>query len=169
MEKILKNAGKALGIIDKALSVAVAALIGCMMLWVFIQVITRYGFNYTPSYGEELARYMFVWVVFLSLPLVAKKGGHMAIEMITARVKGRVLKTLRVCADTLTLTFLVLMVDQGSKMAKLQAIQTSPALQIPMSWVYYVIPAGCLIMLINMLISFITLLRTPADRLDGGL
>jgi len=155
--------------VEKALQFVVSMLIGLMMVWVFIQVITRYVFNYTPSYGEELARYMFVWVVFLSLPVVAKKGGHMAIEMVTVRLKGTPLKIVRICAEIFTMAFLAIMVIEGTNMVLRASFQTSAALQISMSWVYSVIPFGCLIMFLNVLESFIRLLRTPASELKGEL
>jgi TRAP-type C4-dicarboxylate transport system permease small subunit len=160
-----KDVKALLDAIEKVLNLFVSLLIGSMMIWVFVQVITRYCFSYTPSYGEELARYMFVWIVFLSLPIVAKKGGHMAIEMVTVRLRGKALKAIRIFADIFTLSFLVLMVCQGIKMVIRSAIQTSAALEISMSWVYCVIPIGCCIMLVNVLYNFVTLVRTPADRL----
>lgn len=151
--------------IEKILQKVVSVLIGAMMAWVFIQVIGRYVFNYTPSYGEELARYMFVWVVFLSLPVVAKKGGHMAIEMVTIRLKGTALKSVRTIADILTMIFLLIMVVEGARMVMIASFQTSAALQISMSWVYCVIPVGCFIMLLNVVDNFIKLIRTPAEEL----
>lgn len=159
---------KILGQVEKVLNFTVAALIGLMMVWVFVQVITRYVFSYTPSFGEELARYMFVWIVFLSLPVVAKKGGHMAIEMITLRLKGMPLKVCRIIADSFTITFLIMMVYQGVLMVQRASFQTSPALEISMSWVYIVIPVGCFIMLLNVLSDFLKLLRTPAALLKKG-
>ena len=68
--------------LEKVLKFLVITAIGLMLLIVFFQVISRYVFNYTPSFAEELSRYLFVWIVFLSLPLVAQTGGHMAIETI---------------------------------------------------------------------------------------
>ncbi|MDR2800796.1 MAG: TRAP transporter small permease, partial [Desulfovibrio sp.] len=150
-------------VIEKILKAIVAGIIGLMLFWVFAQVITRYVFNYTPSFGEELARYMFVWVVFLSLPIVAKKGGHMAIEMITVRLRGSALWTVNLIADACTLIFLALMVWHGAGMVMRASFQTSPALQISMSWVYLAIPIGCGIMLLNVLQHFLTLLRPGAD------
>lgn len=161
MDKILKP-------VEKVLNFSVAALIGLMMVWVFVQVITRYLFGFTPSFGEELARYMFVWIVFLSLPVVAKKGGHMAIEMITLRLEGPALKFCRVAGDSFTMAFLILMVYQGVLMVERASFQTSPALEISMSWVYIVIPVGCFIMLLNVLGDFYTLLRTPAAHMKKG-
>lgn len=138
---------------------------GLMLLIVFTQVITRYVFNYTPYFGEELARYLFVWVVFLSLPLVAKYGGHMCIETLTSRVKGATLKFLNICADIFTIVFLGIMVVCGIQMVMRTSYQTSPAMMIPMSWVYVVIPFGCAIMLLYTIANLINVLQTPADKI----
>lgn len=138
---------------------------GLMLLLVFGQVITRYVFNYTPSFGEELARYLFVWVVFLSLPLVAKYGGHMAIETLTSRVHGATLKFLNIMADLFTIVFLCIMVWCGIEMVMRTSYQTSPAMMIPMSWVYSVIPFGCAVMLLYVVINLINVLKTPASEM----
>lgn len=138
---------------------------GLMLLLVFGQVITRYVFNYTPSFGEELARYLFVWVVFLSLPLVAKYGGHMAIETLTSRVHGATLKFLNIMADLFTIVFLSIMVWCGIEMVMRTSYQTSPAMMIPMSWVYSVIPFGCAVMLLYVVMNLINVLKTPASEM----
>ena len=81
-----------LNLIDTLLKRLTIVCIALMLVIVFAQVITRYCFNYTPSFGEELSRYLFVWTVFLSLPLLARSGGHMAIETLTNRLHGAKLK-----------------------------------------------------------------------------
>lgn len=139
---------------------------GVMLLLVFAQVITRYVFGFTPEFGEELARYLFVWVVFLTMPLVAKSGGHMCIETLTSRVHGATLKTLRLLADMVSLAFLAIMVWQGCLMVDRMGFQTSPALEVPMSYVYIVIPFGCGVMLLYVLGDFVRTLRTPASAID---
>ena len=136
-----------------------------MLLLVFGQVITRYVFGWTPHFGEELARYLFVWVVFLSLPLVARYGGHMCIETLTSRVKGATLKTLNILADIFSIAFLSIMVWNGVRMVMLADFQTSPAMMIPMSWVYVVIPFGCGVMLFYVLGNLMRVLKTPAAEL----
>lgn len=138
---------------------------GLMLLLVFAQVITRYVFNYTPYFGEELARYLFVWVVFLSLPLVARYGGHMAIETLTSRVKGSTLKFLNICADIFTIIFLSIMVYCGIQMVIRTYYQTSPAMMIKMSFVYSVIPFGCAIMLLYTIANLMDVLKTPASEI----
>ena len=148
---------------EKALKALVIVANGAMLLLVFGQVITRYCFGWTPHFGEELARYLIVWVVFLSLPLVAKHGGHMCIETITSRVKGSTLKTLNILADIFSIAFLGIMVWNGVRMVTLAHFQTSPAMMIPMSWVYAVIPFGCGVMLCYVTANLVRVLKTPAS------
>ena len=151
--------------LDKILKLLVIVGNGLMLLLVFGQVITRYVFNYTPHFGEELARYLFVWVVFLSLPLVAKTGGHMAIETLTSRVHGATLKFLNILADIFTIAFLLIMVVCGVEMVMRTSYQTSPAMMIPMSWVYSVIPFGCGVMLLYVVQNLVKVLKTPAAEM----
>ena len=149
-------------LLEKILKAMVIVANGSMLLLVFAQVITRYCFGWTPAFGEELARYLFVWVVFLSLPLVAKYGGHMCIETLTSRVHGKTLKALNILADLFTLVFLGIMVVNGIKMVRLTSFQTSPAMMIPMSWVYVVIPFGCAVMFCYVLANLVQVIRTKA-------
>lgn len=151
--------------LDMFLKVLVVIGNGLMLLLVFAQVITRYVFNYTPYFGEELARYLFVWVVFLSLPLVARYGGHMCIETLTSRVKGATLKFLNILADIFTIVFMGIMVWCGIQMVIRTNYQTSPAMMIPMSWVYVVIPFGCAVMLIYALANLVNVIKTLAAEI----
>ncbi len=151
--------------VENFLKFLVITAIGLMLLIVFFQVISRYVFNYTPSFAEELSRYLFVWIVFLSLPLVAQSGGHMAIETLTSRISGVKLKVCRVLASIFTLAFLVIMTWQGIRMVSIANFQTSPAMVIPMSWVYVVIPFGCGLMGLFVLMDFIKLLKTPSAEI----
>lgn len=151
--------------LDKLLKALVVVGNGLMLLLVFAQVISRYVFNYTPYFGEELARYLFVWVVFLSLPLVARYGGHMAIETLTSRVKGGALKFLNITADIFTIIFMGVMVWYGVVMVMRTSYQTSPAMQIPMSWVYAVIPFGCAVMLLYAAANLADVIKTPASEI----
>jgi len=151
--------------LEKFLKLLVTFANGLMLLLVFLQVITRYVFSWTPAWGEELARYLFVWVVFLSMPLVASYGGHMCIETLTSRVKGATLKFLNIVADIFSIMFLGIMVYYGCIMVSRTSFQTSPAMQVPMSYVYVVIPFGCAVMLIYVIANLLKTLKTPADQI----
>lgn len=151
--------------VENFLKKVIYTLMAIMLALTFLTVVSRYCFAYTPAFSEELARYMFVWVVFLSLPIVARSGSNMAIEMLITRTKGIILKYLLFFGGSCTIAFLLIMTYQSVILMASISYQTSPALEISMSYVYIVIPFGCLIMLLNVGEQFVRLLRTPADQL----
>ncbi len=152
--------------LEEILKKIIFVLMALILILTFLTVITRYCFSYTPAYSEELARYMFVWIVFLSLPIVTRQGSNMAIEMLISRTRGMVLKTMLFFSGSCTIVFLLIMIFHGFTLVTEVSYQTSPALDISMSYVYIVIPFGCAIMLLNVAQQFVTLLRTPADQLE---
>ncbi|MGI6253894.1 MAG: TRAP transporter small permease [Aminivibrio sp.] len=131
---------------------------GLMLAIIFIQVISRYFFSYTASYSEELSRYLFVWVTFLSLPIVSRQGGHMVVGLLLEKFTGKRLRRLRITGDLCGMAFLMIMIWQGVRMIMLAKWQVSPAMELPMSYVYVAIPLGCAAMLMIVLDDFIDLL-----------
>jgi len=138
--------GQILNFIDGLLRKVVTLAIGLMLSIIFIQVVLRYAFHFTFSFSEELARYLFVWTVFLCIPVVAKTGGHMAVGAITERVQGFWLKVCQIAGGLLTLLFSGILFWQGVRMVRLTQFQTSPALGIKMSYVYLAIPLGAAVL-----------------------
>ncbi len=45
-------------------------------------VVTRYVFSYTPSWAEQTARIMFVWVTYAGISLAARKHMHLRVTAI---------------------------------------------------------------------------------------
>lgn len=134
---------KLLTLMEKTFAFLSMAGISLMLIIIFLQVISRYFFGYTASYSEELSRYLFVWVTFLSLPVVSRQGGHMAVGLLTERFTGERLRRLKIAGCICSLAFLAIMVWQGIRMVQLAVWQTSPAMEIPMSYMYISIPLGC--------------------------
>jgi TRAP-type C4-dicarboxylate transport system permease small subunit len=61
---------------------ASAAMIGIVSL----QVLLRYGFNTSIDWSEEISRLLFVWSMFLAIPLGIREGAHVGIELLTAHL-----------------------------------------------------------------------------------
>lgn len=139
---------KLLILMEKVFAFLAMVGMGLMLTIIFVQVISRYFFGYTASWSEELSRYIFVWVTFLSLPVVSHQGGHMIVGVLTERFKGEKLRLLLITGALCSSAFLAIMVWQGIRMIQLATWQTSPAMEIPMSYMYYSIPLGCGAMLL---------------------
>lgn len=65
-----------------AIVVASAVMIGIVTL----QVLLRYGLNTSIDWSEEMSRLLFVWTMFLAIPLGIREGAHVGIELLTAHI-----------------------------------------------------------------------------------
>jgi hypothetical protein len=68
-------------------------LIAIMTLIILIQVFFRYVLNAAPSWSEEVARSMMVWMTFAVAPIAYRTGGNVALDTLYFMLKGR-LRTL---------------------------------------------------------------------------
>jgi TRAP-type C4-dicarboxylate transport system permease small subunit len=128
------------------------ASMGTMLALIFAQVVTRYAFHYTWEGGEELARYLFVWTVYLGAALIMGEGGHLAVEFLPNKLKGtKAGFILRLFIQAMGYVFVVHLFTQGSKMTTMMMFQTSPALNIPMGIIYAVIPLSAVLLLLYMI------------------
>jgi TRAP-type C4-dicarboxylate transport system permease small subunit len=57
-----------------------------MVLLVFSNVVGRYGFGSGFAGGEEVARLLFVWLVFLGAILALRRRAHLGVELVQARL-----------------------------------------------------------------------------------
>jgi TRAP-type C4-dicarboxylate transport system permease small subunit len=67
-----------------------------MIIIVTLQVALRYGFNASMDWSEEISRLLFVWSMFLAIPLGIREGAHVGIELLIAHIplaaRARLLK-----------------------------------------------------------------------------
>ncbi|GAI31858.1 unnamed protein product [marine sediment metagenome] len=145
--------------INKCLNWASIISITIMLFIIFLQVIFRYVFHSSLTFSEELARYLFVWTVFLCSAVVARDNGHIIVGVLTERLKGKKAKYVKSAAYISTMIFVVILFYQGLRMMKLSSFQHSPALGISMSWVYLAIPVATFVMFCNILILLVDVLQ----------
>ena len=57
---------------------------------VFAQVVTRYVFHSPLAWSEELARYMFIWLVWIGAAYATKMRKNIIIDVVCSKFKGNV-------------------------------------------------------------------------------
>jgi TRAP-type C4-dicarboxylate transport system permease small subunit len=130
-----------------------------MLATIFAQVITRYCFGYTAQWSEELARYLFVYVVFLGSALIMGESGHLAVEFLPNYFKGTVVgKLLKALALVCGYLFVGILFTQGYRMAETMTFQISPGMELQMSYIYAVIPVSSALMALYLIRDTIRLL-----------
>jgi len=146
--------GKILSVLDKILSFVeewvlfistMAALIS-----LFVNVVLRYGFNYSLAWSEELVREVIILTTFIGCSAAIKARSMIKIDALVQIIPS--LKTpLTFFSNAVTMIFSLMMVYYGWKMAALQVTthQKTIILQIPLVYLYAILPIMGVMMFIR--------------------
>lgn len=134
-----------------------------MVAVIFLQVVMR-EFDNSLSWTEELARYSFIWLVYIGISYGVKKDRHIKVDVVLLLLKDKGQIILSIISNLLVLFFALFVIRYGFDIASqlLSFGQKSPANQIPMGLVYMATPIGMgltVIRLIQKLIKQIKALR----------
>jgi len=135
--------------VDKVLGWALIVIMSLMVVNVLWQVFSRYITGSPSSYTDELSRYLMIWVGILGAAYVSGRNMHVAIDVIPMRAKPRTQKILLSIVNTFIILFAFFaLVVGGLRLVYISHTlgQHSPALNMPLAFVYTVLPiSGMLI------------------------
>ena len=109
---------------------------------VFLGVFSRYVLRSTFTWYDEIARLLFVWIVFLGAAVGVRQAGHFRLHLVIDRFPPglrRAAETLGVLAIML---FGVVLIQQGWKLVELGQFQQTPVMGLSKRYVYASMPAG---------------------------
>lgn len=134
---------------------------------IFIQVIARQLDN-SLSWSEELARYCFIWLVYIGISYGVKKQRHVKVDVLLLLLKQKGQIILNIIANLFFMAFAVFVVIYGYDIANqlLQFGQKSPANQIPMGLVYMATPIGMGLTIIRLIQNLIKLFMSLLGKGD---
>lgn len=131
----------------KILSYLCGLLILAMTVLIFWQVVCRYAFNNSLTWSEELGRYIFIWLTFIGLPVAMKTGSHVAIDLLLKKTSGKFHLSILTINFIATVVLAVVIFYSGIRLFAVGIGQISSAMQLPMQYVYSIIPLSGLALL----------------------
>ncbi len=120
-------------------------MLAAMVIVTGLQIVFRVFFK-ALTWSDELVRYLLVWSSFLGASCVYRSGGHISVTVVQNLLPQGGRRAVQVVVHLLCACFFALMVYFGILYAMKQARQLSPAMRIPMSYLYASIPAGGMMM-----------------------
>lgn len=150
-------------VLDKTISVLIAVLMGLMVVNVTWQVFSRYVLGDPSSFTDELSRYSMIWLGLAGAAYVSGKNGHLAIDILPEKLKGRKLLYLQLFIHTMVIFFgAVIMVWGGGNLVYITQIlqQKSATLQIPLSWIYGIVPISGIMVVYYHIFHMVQLIKT---------
>lgn len=136
--------------VDKTLAITLVIIMALMVLNVLWQVCSRFLLGSPSSFTDELARFLLIWIGILGAAYVSGKNMHVAINVLPTKFSKQTQYRLKSVVRILVASFcLLVLVIGGSRLVYITHVleQHSPALQLPLSAVYIVIPISGLLII----------------------
>lgn len=146
--------------INKSTENVAALFLFLMVILVFMKVVTRVLIQSSFPWTEELSRYLMIWITFLGASIAFKYAAHIGVDLIVDKLPRRLKIVFQVIASAACLVFFALLIVKGYELIGRSMIQSSPALNLPMGYVYAIIPISGILMSINLVDVTIKKVRT---------
>jgi TRAP-type C4-dicarboxylate transport system permease small subunit len=123
-----------------------------MVVLIFVQVITRYIFENSLSWSEELARYVHIWQIWIGASFAIRKKEHIKVEAFKKLFNEKGQKIIELISLIVWFVLAVFLAVAGTDLVNTMFTrgQDSPAMQMPMWSIYSAIPIGGLLMAIRL-------------------
>ena len=130
-----------------------AAGLSIMVLVVAAQILCRYFFDLPLDWSEEVARFTFVWLIYLGASMAIKKRRHLKIDAGLFLFPKKLRPWIELLGKLLFMVFAgILFYDSLQHWQRVTWIrpQTSPALMLSMGYAYGAIPFSFGLMLVRL-------------------
>ena len=155
----LEAASRAIRLVNAAGEALSAAAVLASLALIAWAVVMRYAFNRPPVWVDDAVGFMLVGIVMLAAAQSLRRGDHIAVDLITAKLgpRGRALAQAWSAIAVLAVS-LILVVNgwQTAMLSRRLGILTEGNVEIPLVWLQLLLPLGGAMM---MLVALETLLR----------
>lgn len=147
---------KILGYLDRILSFiedwTLFLAVMTALIALFVNVVLRYGFNYTLAWSEELVREVIIYTTLIGCSAAIKQRKMIKIDA-SVQLLPKLKVPLNFFSNFVTLIFAYMMVHYGWLMAAMQyrTHQKTIIMQIPLAYLYAMLPLMGILMFIRTL------------------
>lgn len=131
-------------LITRAEEIFSSLCLGAMIVIISAQVFRRYVLQNSLDWSEELARYFFIWAVYIGCSFATKEDRHLEVTILRHIRGGAFVKPITIISQCLTILFCGCVAVWGTQMVifLIGTGQKTQALEVGMFWIYMAIPLG---------------------------
>jgi TRAP-type C4-dicarboxylate transport system permease small subunit len=116
---------------------------------VFLQVIARYVLQIAIGWTEEVARFAFIWMVFVGIAITERQKAHFRITFVVDRLSRGTRYGLWLVGELLVFGALIWLLLESFRFAAMGARQISAAMELRLHYVYSAVPAAVILAIVN--------------------
>ena len=109
---------------------------------VFLGVFSRYVLHSTFTWYDEIARLLFVWIVFLGAAVGVRRSGHFRLQLLIERFSPSWRRVVDAFGVLAVMLFGGVLIQQGWKLVELGQFQQTPVMGLSKAYVYASMPVG---------------------------
>lgn len=130
--------------LNKALTKTIEAIVVLAFLAIIIivtvQVFTRFLTDDAVVWSEELSRFSMIWMVLFAAVLVHRDRSHIRVDAMVNILPIPVRCAVVIFATIITVAFFLYIIVGARPLLVASMAQMSPAVQIPMTYIYIALP-----------------------------
>jgi TRAP-type C4-dicarboxylate transport system permease small subunit len=115
-----------------------------------VNIVMRYFFNRPFIWAEEITLFVFIWFGFITSAYTLSIDKHIRLELILDRINPKVRKAIEIALYLLIVLFFIYMMP--SALSNIKFLSISPALQIPLIYIYIIVPISYVVMAFHTLV-----------------
>lgn len=155
----------------RASELLLAAVCSAIAVVLCLQAVSRYAFNYSLSWPDELSQVLLVWLTFLGGAVVWRQGSHLAVGMLTEVAADRLGAWWARAVQRLTLAlgmlFFIILIFYGGLLCRMLWPQLYPSLGVSKVVSYAAIPVGAGLLLLHSLAQWVAPRAVAEGRRAG--
>lgn len=128
---------KATQYLDRAMEAIVVILFAVLVVVGSLQVFNRFAFNISLSWSEELQKYLHIWLIYFTIPIVYNRGAHIGVDILIQSLPDKPKRVLQILVDLLWLALAVAIVHYTLIVMNVAKFQVSPGIDVSMDKVYF--------------------------------
>jgi TRAP-type C4-dicarboxylate transport system permease small subunit len=142
-------------------------LILAMLVILTMQVVLRFCFNTGLDWSEELARFGFIWMVFIATSMTAKSDSHIKIDFFNEIWPKKLRKYINKVGIVFGIVFSVLLMYFGYRhsLGVFRQGQFAPGTNVKLGFIYIAIPIGYTLTLVRLCVR---LFSAAKDRFENN-
>ena len=127
-------------LLRRGLEYLCAGLLMVIVTVIFVNVVGRYFLHAPLRWSDEVAQFLFLWLAYLGALAALMGGRHYSFPNLIDLLPRRARVAVKTFSDLLVLAMLGILVWGGIRLVDLLQHQRSPALDVPIYYVYAVLP-----------------------------
>ncbi len=134
-----------------------AVILAVQLVIMFMEIVSRYIFKHSFIWVEELARYLFIYFIFLGAGYGVTTHSHVTVDILVQKLPAKVAKVVEIIATLIWFALAAWMTYLCASFTNTVRLRgtISTSLHLPLWIVYLAMPLGFAVMTIRLLDNFI--------------